>query len=41
MIRGEIERAMIFAKGSLFMGRMTQLVDGVSFVVEAPTSLDS
>ena len=41
MRRGEIGRAMIVAKGSLFLGRMTQLVDGVSFVVEAPTSLDS
>lgn len=29
---------MIVAKGSLFLGRMTQLVDGVSFVVEAPTA---
>ena len=34
MRRGEIERAMIVAKGSLFLGRMTQLVDGMSFVVE-------
>ena len=34
MRRGEIDRAMIVAKGSLFLGRMTQLVDGVSFVVE-------
>ncbi len=32
--RGEVDRAMIVAKGSLFLGRMTQLVDGVSFVVE-------
>ena len=31
---GELERAMVVAKGSLFLGRMTQLVDGVSFVVE-------
>ena len=34
MRRGELNRAMIVAKGSLFLGRMTQLVDGVSFVVE-------
>ncbi len=34
MRRGELDRAMIIAKGSLFLGRMTQLVDGVSFVVE-------
>ena len=38
MRRGEIERAMIVAKGSLFLRRMTQLVDVVSFVVEAPTA---
>jgi betaine reductase len=41
MRRGELQRAMIVAKGSLFLGRMTQLVDGVSFVVEPgskPTS---
>ena len=31
---GEMDRAMIVAKGSLFLGRMTQLVDGVSIVVE-------
>ncbi len=34
MRQGELSRAMIVAKGSLFLGRMTQLVDGVSFVVE-------
>lgn len=34
MRNGEIDRAMIVAKGSLFLGRMTQLVDGVSFVIE-------
>ena len=36
MRRGSLDRAMIVAKGSLFLGRMTQLVDGVSFVVERP-----
>lgn len=30
----EIERAMIIGKGSLFLGRMTNLFDGVSFIVE-------
>lgn len=40
MRRGELDRAMIVAKGSLFLGRMTQLVDGVSFVVERPTRSD-
>jgi betaine reductase len=34
MRRGQLGRAMIVAKGSLFLGRMTQLVDGVSFVIE-------
>lgn len=41
MRRGEVHRAMIVAKGSLFLGRMTQLVDGVSFVVEAPNEATS
>ena len=36
MRRGELENAMIVAKGSLFLGRMTQLVDGVSFLIESP-----
>ncbi len=35
MKNGEINRAMIVGKGSLFLGRMTNLFDGVSFVVEA------
>ena len=30
---GSIKRAMIIGKGSLFLGRMTNLFDGVSFVV--------
>lgn len=34
MRRGDLSRAMIVAKGSLFLGRMTQLMDGVSFVIE-------
>ncbi len=34
MLNGEIERAMIVGKGSLFLGRMTNLFDGVSIVVE-------
>jgi hypothetical protein len=32
--RGEIENALLIAKGSLFLGRMTQLSDGCSFLVE-------
>ena len=31
---GEMERAMFLAKGSLFLGRMTQLSDGMSFIIE-------
>ncbi len=41
MRHGSLDRAMIVAKGSLFLGRMTQLVDGVSFVVERPGSCPS
>lgn len=32
---GEIQRCMFLAKGSLFLGRMTQLADGLSFILEA------
>ncbi|HIR04457.1 MAG TPA: glycine reductase [Candidatus Copromonas faecavium] len=35
MLAGETKRAMIIGKGSLFLGRMTNLFDGVSFVVQA------
>ncbi|MCK4257893.1 MAG: glycine reductase [Halanaerobiales bacterium] len=34
MKAGQIEKAMIIGKGSLFLGRMTNLFDGVSFVME-------
>jgi betaine reductase len=34
MKMGEMERAMFLAKGSLFLGRMTQLADGISFILE-------
>ena len=34
LLSGEIERSMFVAKGSLFLGRMTNLSDGMSFVVE-------
>ncbi|MGR6836536.1 glycine/sarcosine/betaine reductase complex component C subunit beta [Syntrophomonas erecta] len=34
MQAGEIQRAMIIGKGSLFLGRMTDLFDGVSFIIE-------
>ena len=31
---GQMQRAMFIAKGSLFLGRMTQLSDGFSFILE-------
>ena len=34
MANGDIQRAMIVGKGSLFLGRMTNLFDGVSIVIE-------
>jgi betaine reductase len=34
MKAGEMDRAMFLAKGSLFLGRMTQLSDGISFLLE-------
>ena len=35
ILAGSVKRAMIIGKGSLFLGRMTNLFDGVSFVLEA------
>lgn len=32
--KGEMKRAMFVAKGSLFLGRMSQLSDGLSFMLE-------
>ena len=37
IMSGEINRAMIIGKGSLFLGRLTNLFDGVSFMVEKNT----
>ena len=34
MVKGDMERAMFLAKGSLFLGRMTQMSDGLSFILE-------
>jgi betaine reductase len=34
MTAGEMKRVMFLAKGSLFLGRMTQLSDGISFILE-------
>jgi glycine/sarcosine/betaine reductase complex component C subunit beta len=35
MAAGTMRRAMFLAKGSLFLGRMTQLADGLSFIIES------
>ena len=35
ILAGKIARVMIIGKGSLFLGRMTNLFDGVSFVIQA------
>lgn len=35
MLAGELKNAMIIGKGSLFLARLTNLFDGVSFVIEA------
>ena len=40
ILEGRISRAMIIGKGSLFLGRMTNLFDGVSFVMQANTGSD-
>ncbi len=34
LVDGAIQRAMIIGKGSLFLGRLTNLFDGVSFIME-------
>jgi betaine reductase len=34
MRRGEMNTALFVAKGSLFLGRMSQLSDGMSFLLE-------
>ena len=31
----KMQRAMIIGKGSLFLGRMTDLFDGISFIIES------
>ena len=41
IMSGKIKRVMIIGKGSLFLGRMTNLFDGVSFVIQANTSAES
>jgi len=34
ILSGKVNKAMVIGKGSLFLGRMTNLFDGVSFVVQ-------
>ncbi|PKB80933.1 MAG: glycine reductase [SAR202 cluster bacterium Io17-Chloro-G9] len=34
LVAGEMQRSLFLAKGSLFLGRMTQLSDGMSFILE-------
>ena len=34
ILEGKIEKAMIVGKGSLFLGRLTNLFDGVSMIIE-------
>ena len=36
ILSGKIKNAMIIGKGSLFLGRLTNLADGASFLIEAP-----
>lgn len=35
---GTMKRAMIIGKGSLFLARLTNLADGASFFIEAPST---
>ncbi len=39
MAEGSLNRCMIVGKGSLFLGRLTNLFDGVSFIVEKNSGL--
>ena len=41
ILAGKIKNAMIIGKGSLFLGRMTNLFDGCSFVIQANTGAQS
>ena len=38
ILSGKIKRAMIIGKGSLFLGRMTNLFDGCSFIIQGNTA---
>ncbi|MDS1030198.1 glycine/sarcosine/betaine reductase complex component C subunit beta [Bacillota bacterium LX-D] len=39
ILAGQIQRVMIIGKGSLFLGRLTNLFDGISFILEQNTGL--
>lgn len=41
ILAGDIKNAMIIGKGSLFLGRMTNLFDGVSFVIQSNTGAEA
>lgn len=41
MKQGRLKRAMFVAKGSLFLGRMSQLSDGLSFMLEKNPRIDN
>jgi len=38
---GNMKRVMIIGKGSLFLGRLTNLADGASFLIEAPEKVEA
>ena len=40
IMAGNLKKVMIIGKGSLFLGRMTNLFDGVSFLVQANTAAE-
>jgi len=40
ILEGSISKAMIIGKGSLFLGRMTNLFDGVSFVIHKNSGIE-
>ena len=40
IMSGKIKNAMVVGKGSLFLGRLTNLFDGVSFVIQANTGAE-
>jgi betaine reductase len=39
MLKGALQTAMFIGKGSLFLGKMTSLADGMSFILEAPRAM--